>query len=121
MTDSNPFSPDSWLDAQRKYWDAWMDMTRQTSSAVTQDQTPDNPWATALDQWWKAVSPMTSGTAPLLQDFYDKLIGMGKSSLVFIESDAFYELEVLKSSFFTRPALRTGPGRVMPSCFPAAG
>jgi class III poly(R)-hydroxyalkanoic acid synthase PhaE subunit len=79
MTDSNPFSPEPWLDAQRKYWDAWMDMTRQASSAGAARQTPDNPWAAGLDQWWKAVSPMTSGSTPLLQDFFDKLIGMGKS------------------------------------------
>jgi class III poly(R)-hydroxyalkanoic acid synthase PhaE subunit len=79
MTDSNPFSPESWLDAQRKYWDAWMDMTRQTGGAAAANRAPDNPWASALDQWWKAVSPMTSGSAPLLQDFFDKLIGMGKS------------------------------------------
>jgi len=79
MTNSNPFSQEPWLDAQRKYWDAWMDMTRQASSTVAHEQTPDNPWAAALDQWWKAVSPMTGGSAPLLQDFFDKLIGMGKS------------------------------------------
>jgi class III poly(R)-hydroxyalkanoic acid synthase PhaE subunit len=79
MTDSNPFSPESWLDAQRKYWDAWIDMTRQAGGATAASQAADNPWATALEQWWKAVSPMTSGSAPLLQDFFDKLIGMGKS------------------------------------------
>jgi len=79
MTDSNPFSPESWLDAQRKYWDAWMDMTRQAGGATAASRAPDNPWSNALDQWWKAVSPMTSGSAPLLQDFFDKLIGMGKS------------------------------------------
>ena len=79
MTDSNPFSPESWLDAQRKYWDAWMDMTRQAGGAAAAGQFPDNPWANALDQWWKAVSPMTGGSAPLLQDFFDKLVGMGKS------------------------------------------
>ena len=79
MTEPNPFSPESWLDSQRKFWDAWMDMTRQASNAATQDQAPENPWASALDQWWKAVSPMAAGSAPLLQDFYDKLIGMGRS------------------------------------------
>jgi len=78
MTDSNPFSSEPWLDAQRKFWDAWMDMTRQASTVASKDQAADNPWADGLDQWWKAVSPMTSGTAPLLQDFFDKLVGMGK-------------------------------------------
>ncbi|MEN8800367.1 MAG: class III poly(R)-hydroxyalkanoic acid synthase subunit PhaE [Thiogranum sp.] len=79
MTDSNPFSPESWLDAQRKYWDAWMDMTRQVGGAATASQAPDNPWVSALEQWWKAVSPMAGGSPPPLQDFFDKLIGMGKS------------------------------------------
>ena len=79
MTNSNPFSPESWLDAQRRYWDAWIDMTRQASSTEATDQTSNNPWATALDQWWNAVSPMTGGSAPMLQDFFDKLVGMGKS------------------------------------------
>ena len=81
MTNSNPFSPESWQDAQRKYWESWMEMTRQAGSTAAnqQAQASDNPWATALDQWWKAVAPMTDNTAPLMQDFFDKLIGMGKS------------------------------------------
>ncbi|UCB54965.1 MAG: class III poly(R)-hydroxyalkanoic acid synthase subunit PhaE, partial [Thiotrichales bacterium] len=66
-------------ESQRKFWDAWMDMTRQVNSTAAHQQTPENPWATALDQWWKAVSPMADNTSPLLQDFFDKLIGMGKS------------------------------------------
>ena len=79
MTDSKPFSAEPWLDAQRKFWDAWMDMTRQAGTAATKNQATENPWANGLDQWWKAVAPMTSGSAPLLQDFFDKLVGMGKS------------------------------------------
>ena len=79
MTDSKRFSAEPWLDAQRKFWDAWMDMTRQAGTAATAKQAAENPWADALDQWWKAVAPMTSGSAPLLQDFFDKLVGMGKS------------------------------------------
>lgn len=79
MTDSNPFSPDPWLNAQRKYWEAWMDMTRQASGAAAENQANDNPWASALDQWWKAASPMADTSAPMLQDFFEKLVGMGKS------------------------------------------
>ncbi len=36
----------------------------------------DNPWAAALEEWWKTVQPRT---APPAQDFYAKLVEQGKT------------------------------------------
>ncbi|TVQ73361.1 class III poly(R)-hydroxyalkanoic acid synthase subunit PhaE [Ectothiorhodospira sp. BSL-9] len=52
MADSNPFAPDEWLDAQRKYWDAWMDMSRKAVGG--QSNQPN--WPQGLDQWWQVAS-----------------------------------------------------------------
>lgn len=52
MADSNPFAPDEWLDAQRKYWDAWMDMSRKAMGG--QSNTPS--WPQGLEQWWQTAS-----------------------------------------------------------------
>jgi class III poly(R)-hydroxyalkanoic acid synthase PhaE subunit len=78
MADSNPFDPDNWLSAQRKYWDAWMDLSRKTlqQGAAPQPQQFDAPWAGALDQWWKAVS---AGVPNQTNHLYDRLIGLGRS------------------------------------------
>ncbi|MCG5511311.1 class III poly(R)-hydroxyalkanoic acid synthase subunit PhaE [Ectothiorhodospira lacustris] len=52
MADSNPFNPEDWMEAQRKYWSAWMDMSRKSmggSEGTTN-------WGNGLDQWWKTAS-----------------------------------------------------------------
>jgi class III poly(R)-hydroxyalkanoic acid synthase PhaE subunit len=79
MTDSNFFWNNPLLESQRKYWDAWADLSRQTLSSGPlgpSRQGAGNPWADALEQWWKAVSPLTTGP---VQGFYEKLMDMGRS------------------------------------------
>jgi class III poly(R)-hydroxyalkanoic acid synthase PhaE subunit len=76
MADSDS-TGEQWLEAQRRYWDAWMDMTRRgldggkAGSAATA-----NPWADAMEQWWKAVAPSTPAPA---QDLLGQMVNIGKT------------------------------------------
>jgi len=74
--DPNPFSPDTWMEAQRKYWEAWQDMARQASKA-TGGQKPagGSPWTQGLDQWWQSVSP---ALPPDARTFYQHLVDLGR-------------------------------------------
>jgi class III poly(R)-hydroxyalkanoic acid synthase PhaE subunit len=85
MSDSNPFSPDAWLDAQRRYWDSWMDLARQAGGAAGAGRKgADQPWGEALEQWWRAVSP-AAGEAGVARDFYDRLLDLGRSYFTMAE------------------------------------
>lgn len=64
-----------WMDMQRKYWDAWSALGAQTLGSVAPEKVV-NPWADALEQWWKAVAP---GTATEVEDFYTRLVEQGKT------------------------------------------
>ncbi|OOG22819.1 class III poly(R)-hydroxyalkanoic acid synthase subunit PhaE [Thioalkalivibrio denitrificans] len=86
MSDSNPFNPDAWMEAQRKYWDAWLDLSR-TSMEAAQAADPartelPNPWAGALDQWWKSVSP---AAPPDARDFYNRMMDLGRGYFTMAE------------------------------------
>lgn len=74
---------DQWLETQRRYWDAWMDMTRKGMMTGTMtDKGMNAPWSQSIDQWWKAVSPSApKGT----QDFFDQMINVGKSYFSMME------------------------------------
>ncbi|MFP4080042.1 MAG: class III poly(R)-hydroxyalkanoic acid synthase subunit PhaE [Ectothiorhodospira sp.] len=64
MADSNPFKPEEWLEAQRRYWDAWMDMSRKAMGAGGETQ----DWSQALNQWWQAAAPgLPQGSASALE------------------------------------------------------
>jgi len=76
MADSGS-TADQWLEAQRRYWDAWMDMTRRGLDAASPGQsTPQNPWADAMEQWLKAVAPATPKPA---NDLLEQMVNVGKS------------------------------------------
>src|ERR671919_707957 len=45
-----------WMELQRKYWDAWSQLCQQTLNSNLLSKNA-NPWALALDNWWKAISP----------------------------------------------------------------
>ena len=78
MADSNPFSPDAWVDAQRRYWDSWMDLTRQAGGAAGAAKgAADTPWAQSLEQWWRAVAP-AAGESGAGREFYDHLLALGR-------------------------------------------
>jgi len=76
MADSDS-TGDQWLEAQRRYWDAWMDMARRGLEATTPAQkAAANPWADAMEQWWKSVAPSTPKPA---QDLLGQMVNLGKS------------------------------------------
>jgi class III poly(R)-hydroxyalkanoic acid synthase PhaE subunit len=49
-----PFSDPAWLDAQRRYWQAWSDLSKTVNPP---------PWSQAIDNWWTAVADNLSGSA----------------------------------------------------------
>ena len=76
MADSDS-TGDQWLEAQRRYWDAWMDMARRGLEATTPAQKASaNPWADAMEQWWKSVAPTTPKPA---HDLLGQMVNLGKS------------------------------------------
>jgi class III poly(R)-hydroxyalkanoic acid synthase PhaE subunit len=76
------FSTD-WFDIQRKYWDAWTDMSRQALSAASPQSGEampgtselTKPWEAALDHWWQAFSPAAPEAS---RDFMQKMLDQGK-------------------------------------------
>ncbi|HYY15364.1 MAG TPA: poly(R)-hydroxyalkanoic acid synthase subunit PhaE, partial [Gammaproteobacteria bacterium] len=57
MTEITPSESNEWIDLQRKYWDTWSQLCQQTLSSNLLPAAPSNPWAQALDDWWKAIAP----------------------------------------------------------------
>ncbi|MCG5516347.1 MULTISPECIES: class III poly(R)-hydroxyalkanoic acid synthase subunit PhaE [unclassified Ectothiorhodospira] len=82
MADSNPFAPDEWLDAQRKYWDAWLDMSRKAMGG--QSNAPS--WPQGLDQWWQAASQGLPGGN---NQMMDQMMQMGRNYFAMAEN--FYK------------------------------
>ena len=65
-----------WMEFQRRYWDALGALNPaadEPSSARATEHV--NPWASALDTWWKSVAP---NATPPVQDFYARLIEQSK-------------------------------------------
>ncbi len=82
MADTNPFSVDAWLQAQRSYWDAWSELTRQAFDySHARTQTP-NTWADGLQKWWEMVAPTAP---PSMQDLYNRLVATGSWYLRILE------------------------------------
>ncbi|AHK80011.1 hypothetical protein M911_13580 [Ectothiorhodospira haloalkaliphila] len=82
MADSNPFAPDEWLDAQRKYWDAWLDMSRKAMGG--QSNQPN--WPQGLDQWWQIASQgMPGGNNQMM----DQMMQMSRNYFAMAEN--FYK------------------------------
>lgn len=76
MTDS-PFWNDDWMRTQQKYWDQWTEMSRK---AMGIEKPPTNPWESAMDHWWKAISP---SAPPSSQAFMQKMLDQGKAFFQF--------------------------------------
>ena len=74
MSDTSFWNQD-WMETQQKYWQSWTDLGRRALGAEA-SPTQKSPWEQALDHWWKAVSPATSGLA---QDFMGKMMEQGKT------------------------------------------
>jgi class III poly(R)-hydroxyalkanoic acid synthase PhaE subunit len=76
MTETTPSGSNEWIDLQRKYWDAWSQLCQQTLTSNLLPTDLPNPWAQALDHWWKAVAP---GVPQENQDLIQKMIESSKS------------------------------------------
>lgn len=74
---------DDWLETQRKYWDFWTQMSRKAMGMEGAEATA--PWQSALDHWWKAMSP---AAAPASRDFMEKMMDQGKAFFSMAESFA---------------------------------
>jgi class III poly(R)-hydroxyalkanoic acid synthase PhaE subunit len=77
MTENPAFTDNTgWLEFQRKYWEAWNQLSRQTLAAASTQSAGANPWADALEHWWKSVSPSAPSD---VEDFYTRLIDQAKT------------------------------------------
>jgi polyhydroxyalkanoate synthase subunit PhaE len=76
MTEITPSGSNEWIDLQRKYWDAWSQLYQQTLNSNLMPAKLSNPWAQALDHWWKAVAP---GVPQENQDLIQKMMEPSKS------------------------------------------
>ena len=76
----------NWSDAQRRYWDAWSDLSKmgQPGHSPAGLGIPGlgapgfgaPAWTQGLEQWWKAVSPHTVPGAST--DAFQRMVEMGK-------------------------------------------
>jgi len=64
---------DDWLEIQRKYWDSWTEISRKALGTGESEAT--KPWESALDHWWKALSPATPDAA---KEFMERMMDQGK-------------------------------------------
>lgn len=73
-----------WMDAQKKYWDSWLDLSRQAVSAASGKESPAaNPWPQQFDLWTKF---MTAAMSPESRDWAEKLTDLNKGYLRFGET-----------------------------------
>lgn len=75
-----------WLDAQRKYWESWIALTRQGSNAQAAAAPPPlNPWKQGLDQWTRmlsaAVPPESRAWVQKFAEINGAYLGMGETLL----------------------------------------
>jgi len=71
---------------QRKYWDAWFDLTRQTLSSSSPNPALNaGTWTESLYKWWELIAP---GTPPAAQEFYERMLGLGRAYFGFAEQVA---------------------------------
>lgn len=71
-----------WGDAQQKYWQSWLDLSRQ-SAGVPKNESAPNPWAQGFDQWAKL---MTGAMPRESQDWASKLADVNRGYLQMAEN-----------------------------------
>ncbi len=78
MSDKNPFPfwNTDWVEAQRKYMEAWSALSGveaggKSDSTSTGNGQDANPWQKALEFWWQSMAQTAPGET---QDFYSKII-----------------------------------------------
>ncbi len=65
----------NWSDAQRRYWDAWSDLSKM-GQMNAQPAMATSAWTQSLEQSWKAVSPHSAPGAST--DAFQRMVEMGK-------------------------------------------
>jgi class III poly(R)-hydroxyalkanoic acid synthase PhaE subunit len=75
MTDWSEEMMRNWSDAQRRYWDAWSDLSKM-GQVNAQPAMASSAWTQSLEQWWKAVSPHAAPGAST--DAFQRMVEMGK-------------------------------------------
>lgn len=70
----------NWSDAQRRYWDAWSELSKMgqpgAQPAFGAPAFGAPAWTQGLEQWWKAVSPHATPGAST--DAFQRMVEMGK-------------------------------------------
>jgi polyhydroxyalkanoate synthase subunit PhaE len=79
MSDS-PFWNEDWMKTQQKYWENWTEMSRK---AMGLEQPPKSPLESALEHWWKGISPSTTD---FNRDFMNKMMDQSKRFFRLAES-----------------------------------
>ncbi len=64
---------DDWMEMQQKYWQNWADATQRLFG---QETSPVAAWGSAMDNWWKTLSP--AAESDLSRGFMDKMVEQGK-------------------------------------------
>ncbi|MEE8320974.1 MAG: class III poly(R)-hydroxyalkanoic acid synthase subunit PhaE [Gammaproteobacteria bacterium] len=74
----NPFGDFDWLEAQRKYMDAWTSFGKGTGNHPFSPASGpvDVPWVQALEFWWKSVE---SASPDQSRDFFGKMVEQTKA------------------------------------------
>jgi class III poly(R)-hydroxyalkanoic acid synthase PhaE subunit len=82
----NPFGGFDWLEAQRKYMDAWTSFGKATGNHPFSNASGpvEVPWAQALEFWWKSVE---SASPDESRDFFGKMVEQTKA--FYLVSDQF--------------------------------
>jgi len=63
---------EDWLSLQQKYWEQWTDLSRKALGAKAPTT---NPWESAMDHWWKAVSPAAPNAS---REVMERMMEQGK-------------------------------------------
>jgi poly[(R)-3-hydroxyalkanoate] polymerase subunit PhaE len=67
---------DELFSAQRKYWDAWLNLSRKATGADAESGQSPTSVADGLHKWWGLVTPTTP---PAAQEFYDRMLALGQA------------------------------------------
>lgn len=81
---SSPWGID-WLESQQQYLDAWKSFSQFIPKS--KDGRTKNPWADAMDYWWRAVSPSAPQGS---EEFITKMMEQGK--VYYLLSEQFIKL-----------------------------
>jgi polyhydroxyalkanoate synthase subunit PhaE len=67
-TQEAPSWGEAWVDANRRYWEAWGSVLRETQDSVAGSARA--PWAESLEQWFKLMAPPMPPTS---RDIFERL------------------------------------------------